>query len=80
MQSNLIEWLGELEDRHREILMRRYGLGDYDEKSTLEEVGEAVGLTRERVRQIQIEALHQLREIMERNGLSLDIILGEQED
>lgn len=80
LQSNLIEWLGELEDRHREILMRRYGLGDYDEKSTLEEVGEAVGLTRERVRQIQIEALHQLREIMERNGLSLDIILGEQED
>lgn len=77
LQSNLMAWMNELDERHREIIMRRYGLGDYDEKSTLEEVGAAVGLTRERVRQIQIEGLQQLRHILEKNGLSIEVILGE---
>ncbi|MBJ7301757.1 sigma factor-like helix-turn-helix DNA-binding protein, partial [Marinobacter salarius] len=38
--------------------------------STLEEVGQEIGLTRERVRQIQVEALRRLREILEKEGLS----------
>ena len=38
--------------------------------STLEDVGLEIGLTRERVRQIQVEGLKRLREILERNGLS----------
>ena len=44
------------------------------EASTLEEVGQEIGLTRERVRQIQVEALRRLREILERNGLSSDAL------
>ncbi|WP_432807477.1 sigma factor-like helix-turn-helix DNA-binding protein, partial [Pseudomonas aeruginosa] len=41
---------------------------------TLEEVGQEIGLTRERVRQIQVEALKRLREILEKNGLSSDAL------
>jgi len=43
--------------------------------STLEEVGTEIGLTRERVRQIQVEALRKLREIVEKNGLSGEDLL-----
>ena len=42
--------------------------------STLEEVGHEIGLTRERVRQIQVEALKRLRDTMEKQGLSADAI------
>ena len=72
--GRLDDWLHELPGKHREILQRRFGLNGY-ELSTLEQVGSEVGLTRERVRQIQIEALKMLRETMEQNGLtSQDLI------
>lgn len=67
IQQHLEEWLSILTDKQREILTLRYGL-DGSEKGTLEEVGKAVGLTRERVRQIQIEALASLRNIMKEKG------------
>jgi RNA polymerase nonessential primary-like sigma factor len=54
--------------------MRRFGLLGH-ESSTLEEVGQEIGLTRERVRQIQVEALKRLRRILERQGLSADALL-----
>ncbi len=57
-------WLSQLDDRHREVIVRRYGLEGH-EKGTLEAVGKAVGLTRERVRQLQLNAIEQLREMME---------------
>lgn len=57
-------WLSCLDDRQREVIIRRYGLEGHD-KGTLEEVGKAIGLTRERVRQLQIDALEQLRKMME---------------
>lgn len=60
--------LNELTDKQREVLCRRFGLGGYD-RQTLEEVGKAVGLTRERVRQIQMNALKTLREVMKKKGL-----------
>tara|TARA_R110001583_G_scaffold72129_1_gene202328 strand:+ start:8702 stop:9649 length:948 start_codon:yes stop_codon:yes gene_type:complete len=72
-KTNLIgrldDWLTQLPSKHQEVLQRRFGLGGYD-MGTLEEVGKEVGLTRERVRQIQVEGLKLLREIMEDNGLS----------
>lgn len=67
LQEHLEAWLNELNEKQREIIERRFGLRGYD-KATLEEVGEAVGLTRERVRQIQLEALHKLRKIIEQQG------------
>jgi RNA polymerase nonessential primary-like sigma factor len=69
LQEHLGEWLDHLSSKQREIIERRFGLNGYD-KTTLEEVGEAVGLTRERVRQIQIEALHKLRKIIEKQGFA----------
>jgi len=55
---------------------RRFGLHGY-EISTLEEVGNEIGVTRERVRQIQIEALRRLREALERDGYSIDALFRE---
>lgn len=49
-----------LDERQRDIIERRFGLGGAEEK-TLKEIGEEIGLTRERVRQIEIEALKRLR-------------------
>lgn len=69
IQQHLEEWLNQLSDKQREIIERRFGLHGYD-RTTLEEVGEAVGLTRERVRQIQIEALHKLRKVIEKQGFA----------
>ena len=73
LHASLEKCLYELNDKQREILCRRFGLGGY-ERETLEEVGKAVGLTRERVRQIQMQALKALREIMLRHGLEWSVL------
>jgi RNA polymerase nonessential primary-like sigma factor len=69
IKNSIASWLGELSEKQREVVSRRFGLRGY-ESSTLEEVGREIGLTRERVRQIQVEALKRLRNIMETQGLS----------
>ncbi len=74
ISGNLNQWLDMLPEKHSEVLSRRFGLRGF-EMSTLEEVGREIGLTRERVRQIQVEALRKLREIVERNGLSGEDLL-----
>lgn len=74
ISGNLESWLNMLPDKHAEVLSRRFGLRGY-EMSTLEEVGREIGLTRERVRQIQVEALRKLREIVEHNGLTGEDLL-----
>ncbi|MFT7299696.1 MAG: RNA polymerase nonessential primary-like sigma factor [Porticoccus sp.] len=65
--------LTELSDKQREVIARRFGLRGHD-TSTLEEVGREIGLTRERVRQIQVEALHRLRDILQKQGLDAQIL------
>lgn len=69
LAQSIREWLAELPDRQKEVVIRRFGLRG-DEGCTLEEMGQAIGLTRERVRQIQAVALKRLRTILEKNGLS----------
>ncbi len=69
IKDSIAAWLGELSEKQREVVSRRFGLRGY-ESSTLEEVGREIGLTRERVRQIQVEALKRLRSIMETQGLN----------
>jgi RNA polymerase nonessential primary-like sigma factor len=73
MRGNLEDWLGQLTDKQREVVERRFGLHGHD-VSTLEEVGNQIGVTRERVRQIQIEALKRLREIMESQGFTQEAL------
>ena len=75
LHSSLDSWLDDLTEKQREVLSRRFGLRGH-EISTLEEVGREIGLTRERVRQIQVEALRRLRDIMEKEGLDASSIFG----
>jgi RNA polymerase nonessential primary-like sigma factor len=70
----LEHWLDRLTDKQRAVVERRFGLHGY-ERATLEQVGEQIGVTRERVRQIQMDALSRLRSIMESHGLSQDTLL-----
>ncbi|MCL7462024.1 RNA polymerase sigma factor RpoS [Pseudomonas sp. NW5] len=69
LHASLDQWLSQLPDKQCEVVVRRFGLRGC-EPSTLEEVGRSIGLTRERVRQIQVEALQQLRVLLESQGLS----------
>jgi RNA polymerase nonessential primary-like sigma factor len=74
--QSMEQWLGRLSAKHRDVLQRRFGLNGH-QGATLEEVGNQVGLTRERVRQLQLEALEKLRRMMEREGLTLDCFRDE---
>ena len=73
MSNNIIHWLNELNSKQREVLARRFGLMGH-EAATLEDVGREIGLTRERVRQIQVEALKRLRDILSQENLSIEAI------
>jgi RNA polymerase nonessential primary-like sigma factor len=73
MHASLEKCLEVLNDKQREVLCRRFGLNGY-ERETLEEVGKAIGLTRERVRQIQMHALKTLREVLEAQGVEGDVL------
>jgi RNA polymerase nonessential primary-like sigma factor len=76
MKQSIVKWLFELNAKQREVLARRFGLLGY-EAATLEDVGREIGLTRERVRQIQVEGLRRLREILQLQGLSIEALFSE---
>lgn len=73
VKTSIVDWLQDLNPKQREVLARRYGLLGY-EPSTLEDVGVEIGLTRERVRQIQVEALRKIREQLSAQGLSKEAL------
>ncbi len=73
LYTRLNACLQNLNDKQRSILAQRFGLYGYEE-ATLEEVGQKVGLTRERVRQIQVEALKQLRQVLETQGVESEVL------
>ena len=75
VRDHIDEWLDQLNDKQREVVERRFGLHGYD-SATLEEVAQELGVTRERVRQIQIDALRRLRRILEAQGYSIEAVLG----
>ncbi len=68
-------WLAALPFKQRQVIVRRFGL-DHGERATLEEVGADLGVTRERVRQIQLEAMKRLRRMLRKTGLSEDVLPG----
>ena len=76
MKQSIVKWLYELNPKQREVLARRFGLLGY-EAATLEDVGQEISLTRERVRQIQVEGLRRLREILQGQGLSIEALFRE---
>ncbi len=69
VQDVIEKWLTRLNEKQRAVVERRFGLHGY-KRETLEQVGTEIGVTRERVRQIQMDALSRLRSIMESHGLS----------
>jgi RNA polymerase nonessential primary-like sigma factor len=71
IHTNLDHWLEKLNEKQREVVERRFGLHGH-EHSTLERVAQELGVTRERVRQIQMDALRRLRDILEKEGFSAD--------
>ena len=78
IKNNIVMWLQELNPKQREVLSRRFGLMGF-EPDTLENVGAEIGLTRERVRQIQVEALRRLKDMLGLQGLSLEVIFSQIE-
>jgi RNA polymerase nonessential primary-like sigma factor len=74
VQAIVDRWVRALGDKQRAVVERRFGLHGH-RRATLEQVGAEIGVTRERVRQIQLDALANLREMMEAQGISGDILL-----
>lgn len=75
LYMRLNECLQNLNEKQRSILAQRFGLYGFEE-ATLEEVGQKVGLTRERVRQIQVEALKHLRGVLENQGVEAEVLFN----
>ena len=76
IKLSIVGWLEDLNPKQREVLARRFGLLGY-EPSTLEDVGVEIGLTRERVRQIQVEALRRLKDMLGHKGLNLESLFNQ---
>ena len=74
IESLVREWLVRLNDKQRAVIERRFGLNGR-ELFTLQQLASQLMLTRERVRQIQLEALAHLRRILRLRGLSKDVLL-----
>ncbi len=74
IKQNIDQWLELLSDKQREVISRRFGVRGHH-ASTLEKVANEMGVTRERVRQIQMSALKSLRVILEQEGLSSSLLL-----
>lgn len=75
MRQNVATWVFQLPEKQREVICRRYGLCGYED-STLEEVAQELNVTRERVRQIQMDGLKRLKEILEVSGYSFESIFN----
>ena len=69
LRTHIESLLDKLSENQQAVIARRFGLRGF-EKATLEEVGKEIDLTRERVRQIQVEALKTLRKLLEGVGLT----------
>jgi RNA polymerase nonessential primary-like sigma factor len=67
-------WMGALSEREKEVLEGRFGLHDRDTE-TLEVLSTRLGLTRERVRQVQNEALSKLKRYLVRRGITQQVVL-----
>jgi len=68
-------WLNFLNKKERDVMMLRYGIGDRDDPWTLEAIGEHFGVTRERIRQIQVAALAKLRNLPEAQNMLLEEVI-----
>jgi len=75
LKGHIDRWLDGLTEKSLDVIVRRFGLRGHD-VTTLEEVGKAIGLTRERVRQIQVDALKDLKDVLLDEGFSAESVLA----
>ena len=75
MKKNITACVFELPEKHREVICRRYGICGYEE-ATLELVAQELEVTRERVRQIQMEGLKKLKAILDLHGFSFEAVFN----
>lgn len=75
IRKNINGWIFELPEKQREVICRRYGLCGYED-ATLEQVAQELGVTRERVRQIQMDGLKRLKEILQLHGYSFETLFN----
>ena len=74
--KNLLDgWLGFLSQKEKKVMSLRYGLGHRDDPWTLEAIGEHMGVTRERIRQIQVAALKKMRNLPEAQTMLLEELI-----
>jgi len=73
--QHVIAWLDNLPDQYRDVIIRRFGLLGSDPE-TLEQIGDNIGITRERVRQVQIDALKRLKDMIKEEGLDEDVLFS----
>jgi RNA polymerase sigma factor (sigma-70 family) len=73
-RTEMMAWVKELPEKEQTVIVSRFGLDGGDAK-TLEEIGSELGLTRERVRQIEMTALSRLRHTIERKTLTQSDLL-----
>jgi len=74
MHDVVDHWVCELNEKQRAFVERRFGLHGH-RRATLAQIGDEIGVTRERVRQIQLDALKNLRQMLESHGISGDVLL-----
>lgn len=77
LHAELDRWLDLLSPLERNVIAMRFGLRHHD-VLTLEEVGTQLGITRERVRQVQLRAIDRLGKIAQRHSLSKELLLGDE--
>jgi len=75
IQRQVDRCIKQLPEQSRVVITKRFGLFG-EEKATLEQVGQDLGVTRERVRQIQLQAIESLRTMLQRRGISWDVIVS----
>ena len=73
--SMLTGWVKKLTPKEQEVVQLRYGLDQTEESWTLDAIGQHMGVTRERIRQIQVVALQKLRTIMDSEKITLEEII-----
>ena len=74
-RSILQQWLSHLNSKEQTVVSLRYGLGDREDPWTLEAIGEHLGVTRERIRQIQVAALKKIRNLPEAKNMLLEELI-----
>ncbi len=76
LKETISNWLSKLTATQKSVVELRFGLND-GEPNTLEQTGQEIGLTRERVRQLQTEALKALKIIIEEQGIDFNSLSGD---